>query len=137
MSDTQSWLTEMSANQCRERLITHRPRLGRLTIVDSGWPLVLPMNYVIRDDDIYFRTAPGSKVFAAAMTQQKASFEVDDVDEFWEDGWSLLAFGHLRQVTDPDELTEVLTLPLQPWAGGDRPYIIGLATERMSGRRIA
>lgn len=137
MSETQSWLTEMSPDQCRERLITHRPRLGRLTFVDSGWPLVLPMNYVIRGDAIYFRTAPGSKVFIAAQQGLQASFEVDEVDEFWEDGWSILAFGHLRQVTDAEELTEVLSLPLQPWAGGDRPHCIALQFERMSGRRIA
>ena len=137
MREHRNALIELSAEECLRLLVSHRPRLGRLAFMRNGVPLVLPMNYVIRGDAIYFRSAPGSKVFIAAQQGQQASFEVDEVDEFWEDGWSMLAFGHLRQVTDAEELTEVLSLPLQPWAGGDRPHCIALQFERMSGRRIA
>lgn len=64
------------------------------------------------------------------------AFELDDVDEVWEDGWSLLAFGRLRVVTDPDEVAEARRLPLRPWAAGDKPYHLRMDIESLSGRRI-
>jgi len=55
----------------------------------------------------------------------------------WEEGWSLLAFGHLREVEDPAELARVRQLPLRPWASGDKPYYLRLEITSLSGRRIA
>jgi nitroimidazol reductase NimA-like FMN-containing flavoprotein (pyridoxamine 5'-phosphate oxidase superfamily) len=88
MQDAHSAMVELSEDECRQLLATHRPRLGRLAFVDAGWPLVLPMNYVADRGVIYFRTAPGSKLMAALKMQQVA-FEVDHVDEVWKEGWSL------------------------------------------------
>jgi nitroimidazol reductase NimA-like FMN-containing flavoprotein (pyridoxamine 5'-phosphate oxidase superfamily) len=135
MSDTANALTELSPEECRNMLSTHRPRLGRLAFVEGGWPLVFPMNYVATDNVIYFRSAPGSKLLAALRVQQ-VSFEVDYVDEVWEEGWSILAFGRLRLVNDEEELEEARQLPLRPWARGDRPHFLRFDIARMSGRRI-
>lgn len=135
MSETEIALLMLSTDECRALLAAHRPRLGRLAFVDAGWPLVLPMNYVVRGDAIYFRSAPGSKMIAAVQAQ-RVVFELDHVDEVWEEGWSLLAFGRLHLVTDDEELAEARRLPLRPWAGGDRPYYLRLDIESLSGRRI-
>ena len=50
--------------------------------------------------------AAGRKFFAASR-RPRVTFQVDHVDEVWEDGWSLLAFGWLRMVEDPGELARV------------------------------
>lgn len=136
MSETEIALLVLSPDECRGLLATHRPRLGRLAFVDAGWPLVLPMNFVSDGDAIYFRSAPGSKL-AAAVRAERVTFELDHVDAVWEEGWSLLAFGRLHAVTDPDELTRARRLPLRPWAGGDRPHYLRLDIESVSGRRIS
>ncbi|CAN5897656.1 N/A [soil metagenome] len=135
MSETEIALLVLSPDECRALLATHRPRLGRLAFVDAGWPLVLPMNFVIDGNAIYFRSAPGSKL-AAAVRAERVAFELDHVDAVWEEGWSLLAFGRLHIVTDPDELTRARQLPLRPWAGGDRPHYLRLDIASLSGRRI-
>lgn len=135
MSETLSSLTELTADECRSLLVTHRPRLGRLAFVDAGWPMVFPMNYVATGDCIYLRSAPGSKLLAALRVQQ-VSFEVDHVDEVWEEGWSVLVLGRLRLVNDTEELADVRQLPLRPWARGDRPHFLRIDTDRISGRRI-
>jgi nitroimidazol reductase NimA-like FMN-containing flavoprotein (pyridoxamine 5'-phosphate oxidase superfamily) len=136
MSETEIALATLTADECRALLVTHRPRLGRLAFVAGEWPLVLPVNFVLEGDVLYFRSAAGSKL-AAAARGDRVAFEIDHVDEVWEEGWSLLAFGHLREVEDPAELARVRQLPLRPWASGDKPYYLRLEILSLSGRRIA
>ncbi|WP_037040230.1 pyridoxamine 5'-phosphate oxidase family protein [Pseudonocardia halophobica] len=136
MSETEIALAALSPDECRALLVTHRPRLGRLAFVAGDWPLVLPVNFAVDGDVVYFRSAAGSKVAAAARCE-RVTFQVDHVDEVWEEGWSLLAFGRLRVVEDPAELGRARQLPLRPWASGDRPYFLRLDVVSLTGRRIA
>jgi nitroimidazol reductase NimA-like FMN-containing flavoprotein (pyridoxamine 5'-phosphate oxidase superfamily) len=136
MSETEIALATLSPDECRALLVTHRPRLGRLAFVAGEWPLVLPVNFALDGDVVYFRSAAGSKVAAAARCE-RVVFQVDHVDEVWEEGWSLLAFGRLRVVEDPAELARARRLPLRPWASGDKPYFLRLDVVSLSGRRIA
>jgi hypothetical protein len=135
MTDASSELIELTAEECRQLLAARRPRLGRIAFVAAGWPMVFPMNYAVDRDLIYFKTAPGSKLLAAVRMQQ-VSFQVDDVDESWQEGWSVLALGRLRMVTDPEEIEAVSQMALRPWAGGDRRHYLRLGIESVSGRRI-
>jgi uncharacterized protein len=135
MAQVTGTVMDLSPDHCREILITHRPRLGRLAFVDHGWPLVVPMNYYAEDRVIYFRTAAGSKLLAA-LRAQHVSFEIDHVDDVWQEGWSVLALGRLRMLTDPDEIAEVSRVPLRAWAGGERPHYLRMDITSISGRRI-
>ena len=128
-------LTELGPDECRMLLTTHRPRLGRLAFIADGRAQVFPMNYVVVGDRIYFLPAPGSKLRAAARAQE-VTFELDEVDEVWREGWSVLAYGRLHEVTDEAEVADVGRRPLRPWAGGDRPHVLRLDVHRMTGRRI-
>ena len=133
---TRDPMVVLTTDECRHLVTTVRPRLGRLAFVDAGWPVVFPMNYVADGDLIYFRTAPGSKLLAALRVQQ-VTFQVDHIDEVWQEGWSVLAFGRLRMVTDEEEIAQVSQWPLRPWAGGDRPHYLRLDAASMTGRRLA
>lgn len=125
----------LTTEECRHLVTTRRPRLGRLAFVDDGWPVVFPMNYVNDGDLIYFRTAPGSKLLAALRVQQ-VTFQVDEVDETWQEGWSVLAFGRLRMLNDEEEIAQVRKSPLRPWARGDRPHYLRMDVATMTGRRL-
>jgi nitroimidazol reductase NimA-like FMN-containing flavoprotein (pyridoxamine 5'-phosphate oxidase superfamily) len=135
MDGTGPELTVLPEYECWELLRDHRPRLGRLAFVDAGWPLVLPVNYLALGTLLYIRTAPGSKLLAAVRLQQ-VTFEVDDVDEAVEDGWSVLAFGRLQLVTDETELADIRQRPLRPWARGERPHLLRMDVSVVSGRRL-
>lgn len=135
MSHASSALVELTTDECRQLLLTHRPRLGRLAFVDGGAPLVFPMNFVAEPNVIYFRTAPGSKLLAALRVQQVA-FQLDYVDDVWEEGWSVLASGRLRMVTDADEQEELRQRPLRAWTRDERPHYLRLDIADLSGRRI-
>jgi nitroimidazol reductase NimA-like FMN-containing flavoprotein (pyridoxamine 5'-phosphate oxidase superfamily) len=113
MDETGPELTVLPEYECWQLLRDHRPRLGRLAFVDAGWPLVLPVNYLAVGTLLYIRTAPGSKLLAAVRVQQ-VTFEVDDVDEAVEEGWSVL----------------------RPWARGERPHLLRMDVSVVSGRRL-
>lgn len=135
MAKVNDSLVELSLDDCRHLLRTHRPRLGRLAFVDEGWPLVFPMNFFADDKAIYFRTGAGSKLLAA-LRGGSVSFELDYIDEVWEEGWSVLALGRLRMISEPEEIARAERFPLRPWAGGDRPHYLRMDISSMTGRRI-
>ena len=70
-SETELGLSTLTVDECRGLLVTHRPRLGRLAFVAGEWPLVLPMNYALDGDVVYFRTAAGRKLFAASRSRPR------------------------------------------------------------------
>jgi len=117
------------------RLITSRG-VGRIGIVDSGQPIILPMNYQMVDDTVVMRTSAGTKLQHAQGSA--ACFEVDEIDATTQAGWSVLAVGRLETITEYDEakVRAARSLPLSPWAAGERSYWMRLVTQRLTGRRI-
>jgi len=65
-------LTEAEA-----RALLSSGEVGRVGITVGALPAIFPVNYRIVDGRIFFRTAPGSKMSAAAEGTVVA-FEVDD-----------------------------------------------------------
>jgi uncharacterized protein len=127
-------LQVLDVDECMRRLTNHRPRIGRVAILDDGVPIVLPVNYVFTEGTVIFRTNPGSKL-AAAVRHQVASFEIDEVDETWHQGWSVLVTGRLAEVFDNVEIARLEALPLRPWAG-DKATFVRLHPGRISGRSL-
>ena len=79
MTETANDLIAQSGDECHRLLTTHRPQLGRLGFVDGGWPMIFPMNYAVDGKAIYFKTAPGSKLFAAVTRQQASVNSCDTI----------------------------------------------------------
>ena len=94
---------------------------------------ILPVNYVLWNGKILFRTAPGTKLTAALMGAV-VGFEVDDMSDDHSGGWSVLVVGHAIEIRDLEELQRVRDLPLETWAPGQRDRFVNIATENVSGR---
>lgn len=109
--------------------------IGRVAVADGGQPEIFPVNYVIDDEEIVFRTAPGTK-FDAAVRNRPVAFEIDAADATYHAGWSVVVAGHAREVVDPDRLEEIRKLPLRPWADSEKAHFVTITTERVTGRRI-
>lgn len=109
--------------------------LGRIGVVDGGRPLVLPVNYALAEERVFFRTAPGSK-FDAVVRDAQVAFEVDAADPAYRTGWSVLGGGRSTLVTDQRELARIDELGLRPWADFDKPHLVRIDFEWLSGRRI-
>ena len=124
----------LSDEECHALL--GRRHLGRLAFVEGELPLILPVNYVLDDGAVIFRTDAGSKL-DAAVRGAPVAFEVDGVDEIEQTGWSVLARGDAEEVTDPARLDRLKALPLVPWAPGAKAHYVRVAAAQVTGRRIS
>jgi nitroimidazol reductase NimA-like FMN-containing flavoprotein (pyridoxamine 5'-phosphate oxidase superfamily) len=119
--------------ECR-RLLAER-HLGRLAIVDWDGPMIFPVNYVFDQGLVIFRTDPRSKLDAATEAESVA-FEIDAVEEGTRTGWSVVVRGTLAEITDPDHLARLRTLPLYPWAPGDTARYVRVLPHMVTDRRL-
>ncbi|GJF24636.1 MULTISPECIES: pyridoxamine 5'-phosphate oxidase family protein [Streptomyces] len=126
-------LRDLDAQECRALLSTHG--VGRLALTTRNGPVVLPVNYEVADGTIAFRTAPGST--AAEAAGNEVAFEVDHIDDAMSQGWSVLAVGRGRAVTDPEKLRRLDgAAHTGSWAGVKRSMWLVVDMERLTGRRI-
>lgn len=127
---------ELSRDECLRLLEGHE--IGRFVVIEDHRPLVFPVNYVLDGDAVVIRTSTGTKVYGA--TRGFVSFEVDDLEHDRRTGWSVVLTGVAQEVTDldrPDLVERLRDVALEPWAPGDRPALLRLAPETVTGRRIA
>lgn len=105
--------------------------LGRVGVKIAEELLILPVFYAVLDDDIVFRTAPGTKLGAAVMGT-KLTFEVDATAP----GWSVLVIGHAREITDLTEQQHARTRLGSDWPAGEREHLVAIRAEKVTGRRL-
>jgi len=109
--------------------------VGRIGITLGALPAIFPVNYRMIDGSIVFRTAPGSKMSAAAEGAVVA-FEVDDYQLANRSGWSVLAVGRAEVIHDLAMSFKVLDARLEPMVDGTRTTIVRIEPTFISGRRI-
>jgi len=93
------------------------------------------VNYILVDDSIIFRTVPDGEIFHHALNSVCA-FEIDDTDEFFQSGWSVVAVGRAELATEDDFARMRFGKLPEPWAGGNRYMFVRVPFEQISGRRV-
>ena len=116
------------------RLLTEHA-VGRVGMTVGALPAIHPVNYRFLDGWIVFRTAPGSRL-AAAATGAVLAFEIDDYDTAERSGWSVLAVGRAEVVDDRHVAFAALDGGLPPLADDRRGSVVRIRPEFVSGRRI-
>ena len=134
MSNAVSWaggrLIEIPEHECWE-LLASRP-VGRVAFDDGAGPTVLPVNHAVVDEAVRFRTSPHSTL-ATHLAGQRVAFQLDDVDEFHQSGWSVLVRGRARLV---DPVDEPGGDEPAPWPAGQRPLLVEIEALSVTGRRL-
>lgn len=126
-------LMVLPRGQCLRLL--RRCRVGRVVVNVDGVPAAFPVNFALLDDDIVFRSAPGTKLLAA-LERAVVGFEVDRIDPVFESGWSVLVQGPSELLTAEDDLARARRLHLRTWAPGQRPHFVRIRSQAVSGRRF-
>ena len=109
--------------------------LGRIGLSAGALPIVLPVNYVFRDDDVLVATRRGTTI-STATRNTVVAFEVDQIDAESGEGWSVLLQGVTREVTDPESIVAARLAPLARWVEpGDRRFFT-ISPDLISGRRL-
>lgn len=127
-------LEELTQEECRAYVAAGG--VGRfLYDDDSRGPVAVPVNYKMDGADVVFRTSSPNMVKKGAG-QQKASFDVDHLDDVLGEGWSVLLSGTADVIAEPGDLAKAEGLGIEPWAGGDRNTYVRLVPSQITGRRI-
>jgi nitroimidazol reductase NimA-like FMN-containing flavoprotein (pyridoxamine 5'-phosphate oxidase superfamily) len=121
-----SELFQLDRATCLTLLTTQH--VGRL-VVAGDEPAVVPVNYLVVDGVITFRTAPGTR--ADEAEPGLVMFEVDMLDERTRSGWSVVVHGRLMS-RSPDETPP----PVDTWAPGDRDHWMTVTVDVVTGRLL-
>jgi hypothetical protein len=136
-------------------ILQREPR-GVLSVLgEDGYPYGIPMNhwYDARDGKLYFHCAKVGHKLDALRACDKVSFCVYDQGYRKESEWALnicsvVVFGQMRVVDDPDKVQEICTslcrkftddpaYPVQEFAqAGARVLCLELTPEHMTGKRV-
>jgi hypothetical protein len=128
-----SGLSQLDRATCLE-LLAEQP-VGRLVFTHHALPDVLPVNYLLDGDNLLIRLNSGS-VAATATRDAVVAFQVDDIDFAARTGWSVTVVGRAHEITASTELRRAHSLQLTPWVGDGRDHFVGIAVERVTGRRL-
>jgi nitroimidazol reductase NimA-like FMN-containing flavoprotein (pyridoxamine 5'-phosphate oxidase superfamily) len=106
--------------------------VGRLGIGTDQAPIIIPVNFTLRDGQVLVRVGPG--FFAQAAAGHLVAFEVDLVDSAGGTAWSVLIRGLATVVEAPTE-TELAAAgrPLVPEPGD---MVLVLRADVLTGRRF-
>ena len=109
--------------------------VGRVGVTIGALPAIFPVNYRLIDGCVVFRSAPGSKLSAAA-SRTVVAFEVDDYNAADRSGWSVLLVGLSEVVDDLDVTFKTFESGLETYVDGPRGAIVRITPTFVSGRRI-
>ena len=121
-------LKDVPRDECLELLASRQ--VGRIVFTDPDGPVALPVNYMMQGDRILISTLPDGTV--ARHATGRVAFEIDELDEFIESGWSVLVRGSASEVSPGDVLID----RPDPWAEGPRTLLLQITPEDITGRRL-
>jgi CBS domain-containing protein len=123
---------ELSPDECL-RLIRLKG-VGRVGYVVEDQPVILPVNYVVNNGLIVFRSDRGEKLDSIPM--RRVAFEVDEVRAGI--AWSVLVRGHAREVTTAlgPAYEALRAVPIARNVPGLKQHWIAIEITSITGRRI-
>ena len=127
------WIEHLGVDECWA-LLSQSP-VGRIGVLVDSAPEIYPVNHLVDDATIVFRTDAGGKLRGLARSPL-VSFEVDGADCEEETGWSVLVKGRAAEVRASAEVRGLGALPLRYWGVGEKPHWIRIVPTEVTGRRI-
>ncbi len=107
--------------------------LGRLVTTVDGWTEIFPVNFVVQDKTVLFRTAEGTKLLTSVLNEHVV-FEADD--HTVSGGWSVVLRGTAHPLSTSEEVEKAEGAGLYPWVATQKLRFVRIAPESLSGRRF-
>lgn len=119
------------------RALVARKSVGRVVYTDQALPTALPVNYAVSGNDIVFRTDPKGRLAATAARGTVLAFQVDEIDDAAEAGWSVLLVGLAERITAAADIARADGLGIVSWASTDGESVyIRIPMARIDGREV-
>ena len=110
--------------------------IGRFAVASAdGTVDIFPVNYVVDQGTILFRSASGSKIDAVAEPAA-AAFEVDHFDWYERTAWSVVVKGTASVLSGHGELFDLFEVEVVPWHPAPKPYFVRIVPDSITGRRF-
>jgi nitroimidazol reductase NimA-like FMN-containing flavoprotein (pyridoxamine 5'-phosphate oxidase superfamily) len=111
--------------------------LGRVVFTHRAMPAVRPVNHLVDDHTVIFRSHLGAAIVSRATADDGAvvCYEADDLDPIRHTGWSVIVTGMARLVRDPAAIARYELL-LEPWIDGQMDHVISVEPRFVSGIRL-
>lgn len=135
MGSDDTGLEILLPHECLQLLEGDVPKVGRVEVIHDNRPDVLPVNYVVVDGSVVFRTGEGEKL-AAAVDGAFVAFDVDAIDASWEEGWSVVVHGQAELLRSTAEIEHLNGLLARSWVPTERVHHIRIVPESITGRSI-
>ncbi len=130
-----SSLVELNTQECWDLLARHD--VARVALCAPTGPQILPVNYTVHGESLFFRTTPYSALGTYGR-EANLAVEIDSLDSEAREGWSVVAVGRGEMVSEAEELREVRAgWDPTPWAGGQRYLYVRVRVREVTGRRLA
>jgi uncharacterized protein len=114
--------------------LLQRQALGRLAVRDGDGVDIFPVNYLVHDSAIYFRSAPGAKL--VDLTKHAAvAFEIDG--ELAHRVWSVVVSGVASRLGSDAEIQKSGIHELKTWHPSDKYNYVCIRPEGVTGRSFA
>ena len=124
---------ELTVEECWTLL--DRSTVGRLAVNIAGWPDIFPINYIVDDETIVFRSGAGTKL-AGAVLNRHVAFEIDGYLPDERVAWSVVVKGNATEIESMLDRFHADDLPLYPWVASDKPDFVRIDPTLVTGRRF-
>lgn len=129
---TPSGTEHLSETECWWLL--SRAEVGRLGVAALGTVEIFPVNFVVDQKRIIFRTSPGEKLLALTM-RNTVAFEIDGWDEA--SAWSVLVKGKASALDTDDAIRAASHTGVKPWTPDPKNTFVQIQPSEVTGRRFA
>jgi|SRR6185312_8244941 len=107
--------------------------LGRLVTSVDNRPEIFPVNFVVQNRTVLFRTAEGTKLVSTAINNQVV-FEADEHNVA--EGWSVIVRGTARAVRTAEDIEQAQRAQLLPWTATTKTHFVRIIPTAVTGRRF-
>ncbi|RMB79433.1 pyridoxamine 5'-phosphate oxidase family protein [Streptomyces shenzhenensis] len=113
--------------------------VGRIIFTRHALPTARPVNHVLDNDDIIIRTHERAALVSHARQNGGhgvvVAYEADDIDPVSRTGWSVVATGYCRLVTDPEQVARYQEM-LHPWSDQHMDHVVRIRPDLITGVRL-
>ncbi|MFC5502121.1 pyridoxamine 5'-phosphate oxidase family protein [Lysinimonas soli] len=131
MTVSEDGAVELAPSECRTLIAGGD--FGRLAIRSSDGVDIFPVNFVMHDDALYFRSGPGSKM-VDLTSDPRVAFEVDERSDT--SAWSVVVHGHAMRLNSDADIEASTVLALRAWDPSDKFNYVRLEIDTITGRRV-
>jgi hypothetical protein len=106
--------------------------VGRVVFTQRALPAIRPVNHLVLDGQVVFRSHSGAGIVAAADQEVVVAYEADALDPEQRLGWSVVVTGVARLVRDPEALARYQRV-LRPWVDQPMDEVIAIRPDIVTG----